>query len=46
MVHSFIDDIRENRKPVATEVDGLINTMIVSAIHESVETGKVVEISY
>ncbi len=46
MVHSFIDDIRENRKPVATEVDGLINTMIVSAIHESVETGKVIEIAY
>ena len=46
MVHSFIDDLRENKKPITTEVDGVINTMIVSAIHESVETEKVVEITY
>ncbi|NLG24456.1 MAG: Gfo/Idh/MocA family oxidoreductase [Clostridiales bacterium] len=46
MLHSFIDDLRFDRKPVTTEQDGLINTLIVAAIHESVATGNVVQVSY
>ena len=46
MLHHFIDDLRLGRKPVATEQDGLVNTLIVAAVHESVATGNVVQVSY
>ncbi len=46
MVHNFIDDLREDRCPITTEVDGVINTMIVSAIHESIAAGDVIKVTY
>lgn len=44
MLNSFIDDLRLNREPLANQRDGLKNTRIIHALHESIKTGKIVEI--
>ncbi|NWQ41935.1 Gfo/Idh/MocA family oxidoreductase [Bacillus sp. EB106-08-02-XG196] len=41
MLNSFVDNIRLDTTPVATEEDGLLNTRLVHAIHKSIETGTV-----
>lgn len=44
MVHYFIDALRNNEPIEANETAGLINTKIIAAIHESVESGQVVKL--
>jgi len=44
MLHSFVDCIRKDIKPDSNEAAGLINTRIVEAIHQSVETGQIVKL--
>lgn len=44
MLHSFIDCVRLDATPPVTELDGAMNTRVVSAIHESVRTGNVVRV--
>ena len=44
MLEYFIDCLRTDEIPMAGVDDGLINTLTISAIHESLKTGKVVEI--
>lgn len=39
MLNSFIDCIKDNTDPLVTEVDGLKNTVIIAAIHESIKKG-------
>jgi predicted dehydrogenase len=40
MLNSFIDNIRLDTKPAATEEDGLLNTRVVDAIHRSIISGR------
>lgn len=44
MLNHFIDNLKDGTKPLADQRDGLKNTMIIQAIHESVNTGKAIEI--
>lgn len=44
MLNAFVDNIRMDTKPIATEDDGLINTTIIAAIHESIRTEQPVSI--
>lgn len=41
MLNAFIDNVRFDTEPLATAVDGLLNTRIVAAIHRSIETGSI-----
>lgn len=40
----FIDCVAENKKPIVSLEDGLINVKIISSILKSAETGKIIEI--
>lgn len=44
MLHSFVDALREGKKPSTTEIDGLKNTLVVEAVHKSIETGRIIEV--
>ena len=44
MLNGYIKSLENNEIPLVTEDDGLRNTVIIAAIHESVRTGKPVEI--
>ncbi len=44
MLHHFVDCLRKNEVPEANEDLGLINTKIVEAIHQSVESGAIVKL--
>lgn len=44
MLHAFVDCLRNDTAPAADEEAGLINTKIVEAIHQSVETGQIVNL--
>lgn len=44
MLNHFIGNLKDGTEPLANQRDGLRNTMIIQAIHESVSTGKSVEI--
>lgn len=44
MLNGYIDSLEKNQKPLATEVDGLKNTVIIAAIHESIRTSEPVDI--
>ena len=44
MLHSFIDNIRNNTAPLANEDDGMMNTRIIDAVHESLVSGNPVHI--
>ena len=41
MLHHFVDALRNNEPIEANERAGLINTQIVWAIHQSLESGQV-----
>lgn len=45
MMNAFIDDIRLDREPLATAEDGLINTKIIDAVHQSIQTGTIISIA-
>jgi predicted dehydrogenase len=45
MLHAFIDDIREGREPSPSHRDGYANTLFLLAVHESVLTGRKIELS-
>ncbi|MCM8766859.1 MAG: Gfo/Idh/MocA family oxidoreductase [Candidatus Omnitrophica bacterium] len=42
-IQHFIDCIFENKKPIITPEDGLINVKIIEKIIESIEKGKIIE---
>lgn len=42
MTEHFIDCIRDDRKPIAGPEDGLLNTKIIEAIHESIQKGEII----
>lgn len=44
MLNQFIENLKDGTAPLANQRDGLRNTMIIQAIHESVTTGKTVAI--
>lgn len=44
MLNGYIETLERGEKPLATEDDGLKNTVIIAAIHESIETGLPVDI--
>ena len=44
MLHHFVDCLRNDQPIEANEEAGLLNTRIVEAIHQSVETGQVVKV--
>lgn len=44
MLNSFIDNLKDGTAPLANQRDGLRNTVIIQAIHESVITGKPVQL--
>lgn len=44
MLHAFVDCLRSDAAPDANEAAGLVNTKIVEAIHQSVETGQIVKL--
>ncbi len=44
MLHHFVDCLRKDEAPEANEDAGLINTKIVEAIHQSVESGAIVRL--
>lgn len=44
MLNSFIDNLKDGTAPLANQRDGLRNTVIIQAIHESVSTGKPVQL--
>ena len=44
MLHAFVDNIRLDTPVSANEKDGLINTRIIAAVHESMKTGNVIDL--
>ena len=44
MLNGYIDVLENDGEPLATEEDGLRNTIIIAAIHESIRTGMPVDI--
>jgi predicted dehydrogenase len=44
MLNSFIDNIRLGTEPMAGLEDGIINTRVISAVHESIETGRAIDL--
>lgn len=44
MLNSFIDNVRLGTEPESNPADGLLNTIIVQAIHKSVQTGTIQDI--
>lgn len=44
MLNGYIDVLEKDGKPLATEEDGLKNTVIIAAIHESMKTGNPIDI--
>ena len=44
MLNSFIDNVRNGTEPMAGLEDGIANTKVISAVHASIETGKIVVI--
>ncbi|HLR02935.1 MAG TPA: Gfo/Idh/MocA family oxidoreductase [Virgibacillus sp.] len=44
MLDAFIDNIRLNTEPIAGSEEALLNTKVVAAIHQSIETGEPVYI--
>jgi len=44
MLNSFIDNIRENTEPMVDLEDGVTNTKVICAVHESAETGEIIKL--
>jgi predicted dehydrogenase len=44
MLNSFIDNVRLDTEPLVDLYDGIINTRVISAVHESLETGQIIEL--
>ncbi|MGI2292996.1 Gfo/Idh/MocA family protein [Paenibacillus sp. GXUN7292] len=39
MLNAFIDNVRLDTEPLASSADGLLNTRVVAAIHQSIKSG-------
>lgn len=46
MLNNFVNDIQEDKPTLCNEDDGRINTLIISAMHKSLESGEKVNVSY
>lgn len=44
MLHAFVDNIRLDTPVCGNELDGLVNTKIIAAVHESMRTGNVIDL--
>jgi predicted dehydrogenase len=44
-IYHFIECVRDGRKPLATGLDGLLNTRLILAAEESARTGKPVDVA-
>ena len=44
MLNSFIENVRLDTEPMVDLEDGIANTKVICAVHESVETGKIIEL--
>jgi len=45
-MYHFIECVRDNKKPLTSGEDGLLNTIILSAAEESAKTGKTIQIKF
>ena len=45
MLHSFIDDVRNDRAIYSNEEDGMINMRLLDAVFRSLESGKIIHLS-